>query len=251
MKTYITPIITLLVGGAIGVGGLWYTRPPSTLSAALELGKKLGLAAAEDRFAEYESGHKKLQIESDEAKAAAEGAEERLRSFRNRSYAETDRLKKVAQKAVMAQEQALRKQVDLAIDLDTAWESLEQATDKIPDQLIRKAVAQAISKTAMAEKTFQDNLKEQLAAAGEENLALNKQLVLKDQELQLLEADLGMWKRFHATEKRLREDAEAYISDVKDSGFYFGVGGTAGYSQLLSGAAGPGGTIGFSAGWRF
>ena len=65
------------------------------------------------------------------------------------------------------------------------------------------------------------------------------------------ELSLTKWKGLYESEHKLRLDAEAYIADVKDSGFYFGIGAVAGVVKPLNGDPGPGFGAGATAGWRF
>ena len=64
---YLSHIGSFLLGGAITAGwsflawlGSTLLFPPTTLDLGIEIGRKLGLAAAESRYAEYEEGHASL-----------------------------------------------------------------------------------------------------------------------------------------------------------------------------------------------
>ena len=243
---HLSPIFSFLLGSAVTAIGFLVFAPPSSVDLAIEIGRKLGLDAAEKRYAEYERGHASLKVEAEAADKRTEAAETSLQAFRRRSYAETDRLKKVALEASLAQEKAIQGKVALQSELDSAWDTLDQSTLS-SDQVSQKA----ISDVKMASQAVFSNLTAQLEFALHENDSLRSQLDLKEQEIVAISASLESWKALAESEKKLRQDAEAYIADVKDSGFYLGVGGTAGYSQLLSGASGPGGTVGISLGWRF
>ena len=140
----------------------------------------------------------------------------------------------------------MEQQAGLQDELDSAWVSLDQATID-SDEATQKAVADA----QMATQGIYNNLKDRLDFSLHENDSLRSQLEIKDREVVALSASLESWKTFAYSEKKLREDAESYIADVKDSGFYVGIGGSAGYFKLLSGHSGPGGGIALSTGWRF
>ena len=243
---YLSPVVSFFLGGVITAVVFVILAPPSSLDLGIELGRKLGLDAAEKRYANYEDGHEILTVQAEKDKNRADAAESVLSDFRDRSYAEVDRLKKVAQRASQAQEQAMKKQAGLRKELDLAWSSLELATEG-DDKATKKAVADA----EMATQGIYNNLKKQLDFSLYENDSLRSQLGIKDREIAVLSNSLESWKTFAYSEKKLREDAESYIADVKDSGFYVGIGGAAGYFKLLSGHSGPGGGIALSAGWRF
>ena len=243
---YLSHVASLLLGGAITAVGFLVIFPPSSIDLGIELGRKLGLAASEKRYAEYEDGHEVLTVQAEESKDKAEAAESALNGFRDRSYAEVARLKNVALVATRAQEQAMEKQAGLKKELDSAWSSLELATEG-DDEATQKAVADA----EMATQGIYNNLKAQFDWSMYENDSLRKQLGLKDREIVALSASRDAWKAVAGSETKLREDSEAYIADVKDSGFYVGIGGSAGYFKLLSGHSGPGGGLALSAGWRF
>ena len=243
---YISHVAVLLLGGAITAGGFLMLSPPSKLDLAIEAGRKLGLAGAEARYATYEAGHAVLLGQVEEAEKRTEAAESSLKAFRASSVSEGRRLKKIEQGAIFAQDEARQEQAALEEALDSSWETLESVTAS-SDQGTQEAVADV----KMAFREIHENCVVQLVAANQEGGALRLQLDLKDQEIVALSASRNSWKDLAEKEEYLRKDAESYIRDVKDSGFYFGVGVTGGYSKLLSGASGPGGTIGFSTGWRF
>ena len=166
--------------------------------------------------------------------------------MRKRSKTETNRLKEVATEATQAQEQAIAERVGLQEELETAWTSLDESVSE-SDQGIKDAVAVA----KRSSRIIYDNLKLQLEAADQWSDSLRLQLDLKEQEVLALSASLESWKSLAETEKKLREDAEAYIADVKDSGFYFGIGAMAGMVKTIRGDPGPGIGVGLTAGWRF
>ena len=243
---YLSHVASLLLGGAVTAIGFLVIFPPSSIDLGIELGRKLGLDAAEKRYADYEDGHEVLTVQAEKDKNRADAAEAVLSDFQDRSYAEVARLKNVAQVASRAQEQAIKEQVALQSDLDSAWGALDQATSS-SDQATQKAVYSV----KLAAGLIYNGLKTQLEAAGQENYSLRHLLALRDQEIVALSASLESWKTFAYSEKKLREDAESYIADVKDSGFYVGIGGAAGYFKLASGHSGPGAGIALSTGWRF
>ena len=166
--------------------------------------------------------------------------------MRKRSITETNRLKEVATEATQAQDQAIAERVGLQEELDSAWTSLDESVSD-SDQVVKDAVALA----KRSSRIIYDNLKLQLEAADQWNDSLRLQLDLKEQEVLALSASLLSWKSLAETEKKLRKDAEAYIADVKDSGFYFGIGAMAGMVKTISGDPGPGIGVGLTAGWRF
>ena len=100
----------------------------------------------------------------------------------------------------------------------------------------------------MASLELVNNCLAQLRASNQESVALSLQLDLKEREVIAVSASRASWKYQAETEKGLRLDAEAYIADVKDSGFYLGIGGATGYFKLLNGQTGPGAGIALSAG---
>ena len=243
---FLSHLVSFLAGSAITAGVFVVLSPPSSIDLGIELGRKLGLVAAEKRYADYEDGHEVLTIQVEEDKERARVAEASLTLFRRNSYAEVARLKNLAQVASQSQEQAMQKQAGLKKELDLAWSSLELATEG-DDEATKKAVADA----EMATQGIYNNLKTQLDFSLYENNSLRGQLDIKEQEIVALSASRDAWKALVDSEKKLREDAESYIADVKDSGFYVGIGGSAGYFKLLSGHSGPGGGIALNAGWRF
>ena len=243
---YLSHVVSLLLGGAVTAIGFLVIFPPSSIDLGIELGRKLGLDAAEKRYADYEDGHEVLTVQAEKDKNRADAAESALSGFRDRSYAEVARLKNVAQVASRAQEQAIKEQVALQSDLDSAWGALDQSTSS-SDQATQKAVYSV----KLAAGLIYNGLKTQLEAAGQENYSLRHLLALRDQEIVALSASRDAWKTFAYSEKKLREDAESYIADVKDSGFYFGVGALAGAVKTISGESGPGAGIGITLGWRF
>ena len=243
---YLSQIISFLVGSAMTAGVFVALSPPSSIEIGLELGRKLGLAAAEERYADYEEEHAVLTVQVEEETDRADAAETALSDFRDRSYAEVARLKNVADTASLAQEQAMEKKAGLEEEVDFAWEALDQVTID-SDEDTQKAVGDA----KLAAQGIYNNLKAQLDAANEENGSLRLQLEIKDREVVALSYSLNAWKSLAESERLLREDAEAYISDVNDSGFYVGIGGSAGYFKLASGPSGPGAGIALNAGWRF
>ena len=243
---YLYHVVSLFLGGAITAVGFLVIFPPSSIDIGIELGRKLGLVAAEKRYAGYEEDHEVLTVQAEEDKNRADVAESALSDFRDKSYAEVAQLKKFAQTASLAQEQAMEQQAGLEHELDSAWVSLELATEGA-DESTQKAVADA----EVASQVIYKNLKSQLDFSLYENDSLRSQIDLQEQEIVALSNSLESWKTFAYSEKKLREDAEAYIADVKDSGFYVGIGGSAGYFKLLSGHSGPGGGLALSAGWRF
>ena len=242
----LSPVVSFLAGSAITAGLFVALNLPSSLDLGIELGRKLGLVAAEKRYADYEDEHEVLTVQAEKDKERARVAEASLTLFRRNSYAEVDRLKKVAQTASRAQEQSMEKQARLQDELDSAWSSLALATES-DDEATQKAVADA----EMATQGIYNNLKAQLNFSLYENNSLRGQLDIKEQEIVALSASRDAWKALVDSEKKLREDAESYIADVKDSGFYVGIGGSAGYFKLLSGHSGPGVGIALSTGWRF
>ena len=243
---YLSHVISFLVGSAMTAGGFVALSPPSSLDIGLDIGRKLGLAAAEERYADYENGHAVLTVQAEKDKNRADAAEAVLSDFKDRSYAEVARLKNLAQVASQSQEAAMQKQAELKKELDLAWSSLELAAEG-DDEATQKAVADA----KMATQGIYNNLKKQLDFSLYENDSLRSQLVIKDREIVVLSASRDAWKALAESEAKLREDSEAYIADVKDSGFYVGIGGAAGYFKLASGHSGPGAGIALSAGWRF
>ena len=243
---YLSTIVSFLAGSAVTAGLFVTLAPPSSLDLGIELGRKLGLDAAEKRYANYEDGHEVLTVQAEGDKNRADAAESVLSDFKDRSYAEVARLKNLAQVASQSQEAAMQKQAGLQEELDLAWSSLELAAEG-DDEATQKAVADA----KMATQGIYNNLKKQLDFSLYENDSLRSQLVIKDREIVVLSASRDAWKALVDSEKKLREDAESYIADVKDSGFYVGIGGAAGYFKLASGHSGPGAGIALSTGWRF
>ena len=243
---YISHIVSFVLGGAVTAGGLVMLAPPSKLDLGIDIGRKLGLVAAEARYAEYETGHAVLLVQVEEAEQRTEAAESSLKEFRASSGAEVRRLKKIEQEATLAQKQAAQEQPELAETVDLSFESLEIVT-ATADQETQDAVADA----KMASRELYDNCLVQLHAANKGGGALRLQLGIKEEEVLVLSTSLESWKSLAETEKRLREDAESYISDVKDSGFYFGVGALAGVVKTISGNPGPGVGVGVTVGWRF
>ena len=243
---FLSHLASFLAGSVITAGAFVALAPPSSIDLGIELGRKLGLVAAEKRYADYEDDHEVLTVQAEESKDKADAAELALSDFRDRSYAEVARLKNVAQVANQAQEEAVEKQAGLQDELDLAWDSLDQAIID-SDEITRKSVADA----KMATQGIYNNLKARLNFSLYENDSLQSQLRIKDREIVVLSASLESWRTFARSEKKLREDSEAYIADVKDSGFYVGIGGSVGYFKLLDGSSGPGGGIALSAGWRF
>ena len=246
MKKHLPSVVSFLAGSVITAGGFVALSPPSSIDLGIELGRKLGLAGAEERYADYQRDHEVLTVQAEEDKNRADAAESLLSGFRDRSYAEVARLKNVAQVASRAQEQAMEKQAGLQDELDSAWSSLALATEG-DDEATKKAVADA----KMAAQGIYNNLKAQFDWSMYENDSLRKQLKIKDREIVVLSASRDAWKALAESETKLREDSEAYIADVKDSGFYVGIGGAAGYFKLASGHSGPGAGIALSTGWRF
>ena len=243
---YISHIGTFLLGGAVTAGGFLMLSPPSKLDLAIEVGRKLGLAAAEARYATYEAGHAVLQIQVEEAEQRTEAADASLRALRASSVKEVKRLKKIEEDAFFDQREASQEQPALTSTAESAWKTLGSVTAS-SDPVTQEAVADA----KFASTELVNNCLAQLRAANQEGGALRLQLDLKSRELVAVWKSRNAWQDRAEKEERIRKDAEAYIADVKDSGFYFGVGVTGGYSKLLSGPSGPGGTIGFSTGWRF
>ena len=247
---YIWYVALFLLGSAIMAGLFLALSPlpsiPPSIDLGIELGRKLGLAAAEKRYDSYKRGHASLRAEAEEADQRTKVAETSLREFRQRSYAETNRLKEVALEAKAGQEKAIQGRVALHNDLNAAWDAFDQATVS-SDQVLKKA-ARDVEK---ASKAIYSNLKDQLDFSLSENSALRSQLDLKEQEIVAVSASMESWKAKAESEKKLRQDAEAYIRDFKDSGFYVGIGGSTGYFKLFSGHSGPGAGIALNAGWRF
>ena len=243
---YLSHVVSFLAGSVITAGAFVALAPPSSIDLGIEIGRKLGLVAAEKRYADYEDGHEVLTVQAEKDKNRADAAEAVLSDFQDRSYAEVARLKNLAQVASQSQEAAMQKQAGLKKELDSAWVALELAAEG-DDEATQKAVADV----KMATQGIYNNLKKQLDFSMYENDSLRSQLVIKDREIVVLSASRDAWKALAESETKLREDSEAYIADVKDSGFYVGIGGSAGYFKLLSGHSGPGGGIALSAGWRF
>ena len=140
---YISHIGTFLLGGVVTAGGSLMLSPPSKLDLAIELGRKLGLAAAEDRYAEYEAGHAVLQTQVEEAEQRTESADASLKEFRASSVAEGRRLKKVEQEAFLERQEASQEEAALKDTLDSSWETLESVTTRNSDKFTQDAVADA------------------------------------------------------------------------------------------------------------
>ena len=49
---YLPQIASFVLGSGLTAGALFLKNPPSKLELAIEVGRKLGLAAAEDRYAD-------------------------------------------------------------------------------------------------------------------------------------------------------------------------------------------------------
>ena len=243
---YLSHIIVFLVGAILSAVIFVMLFPPSTVNLGIEIGRKLGLAAAEARYAEYEKGHTVLQIEVEEAEKRTSDAEESLKAFRKKSVTKTRKLKKAELSATLAQRQAAQEQPVLEETVDTSFASLEDAVEG-SDQ----ATKNAVFATKIASRELVDNCLSQLRAANQESGALRLQLDLKSRELVAVWKSRNAWQDRAEKEKALRKDAEAYIKDVKDSGFYIGIGGSAGYFRLLTGHSGPGAGIALNTGWRF
>ena len=242
----LSPIFSFLLGSAVTAIGFLVFAPPSSIDLGIELGRKLGLAAAEKRYAEYERGHASLKVEAEAADKRTEASESSLKAFRASSVKEVKRLKKIEQEAIFAQKQASQERLAIKDTEDDSWETLESATAS-SNQFTQDAVEYA----KIASQAIYNNCMVRLRAANQEGGSLRLQFDLKGQEVVALSASLGSWKALAGSEKKLRQDAEAYISDVKDSGFYFGVGAIAGVVKPLNGDAGPGFGVGLSVGWRF
>ena len=243
---YLSYIVSFLVGAAIGVSVYVVLFPPSKLDLGIEIGRKIGLVAAEARYKKYETGHAVLLTQVEEAEKRTSDAEESLKALRKKSAIETRKLKRMELKATLAQKQASQEQPALEETLDDSWKSLEVVTNS-SDQDTKKAITNA--KTTSRE--LYENCRVQLRAANQEAGAIRLQLDLKSSELVAVWKSRNAWQDRAEKEKRLRKDAEAYIKDVKDSGFYVGIGGSAGYFKLASGHSGPGAGIALNAGWRF
>ena len=155
----------------------------------IEVGRKLGLAAAEARYAKYETGHAVLQMQVEEAEQRTEAAESSLKEFRASSVSEGRRLKKIEQEATLAQKQAAQEQPELAETVDLSFESLELVT-ATADQGTQDAVADA----KMASRELYDNCLVQLRASNQEGGALRLQLGIKEEEVLVLSTSLESWK---------------------------------------------------------
>ena len=175
---YISHIGSFVLGGAVTAGGSLMLSPPSKLDLALELGRNLGLAAAEDRYAEYEAGHAVLQVQVEAASKRTEAAESSLKAFRASSVTEGRRLKKIEQEAISAQEQAAKDQSALEETLDSSFEVLEVATAS-SDQGTQEAVADV----KVAFREIYENCVVQLVAANQEGGSLRLQLEIKEEEV--------------------------------------------------------------------
>ena len=243
---YLSPILVFLVGAILSAVGFVVLFPPSTVDLGIEIGRKIGLVAAEARYAKYETGHAVLLTKVEEAEKRTAASESSLKAFRASSVKEVKRLKKIEQDAFFDQREASQEQPALQDTENSSWETLESVTSSS-----EPVTQEAVTDAKVASRALYNNCMVQLRAANEEVGSLRLQLDLKSRELVVVWKSRNAWQDRAEAEELLRKDAEAYIKDVKDSGFYFGVGATGGYSKLLSGASGPGGTIGFSTGWRF
>ena len=243
---YLSHVLVFIVGAILSAVGFVVLFPPSTLDLGIEIGRKIGLVAAEARYAKYETGHAVLLTKVEEAEKRTEASESSLKAFRASSVKEVKRLKKIEQDAFFDQREASQEQPALQDTENSSWETLESVTSS-SEPVTQEAVADA----KVASRALYNNCMARLRAANQAVVAVRLQLDLKSGELVAVWKSRNAWQAQAEAEERLRKDAEAYIKDVKDSGFYFGVGVTGGYSKLLSGASGPGGTIGFSTGYRF
>ena len=172
-----------------------------------------------------------------------------LKAFRASSVKEVKRLKKIEEDAFFAQREASQlsnRPYLFRIPRIPPGETLESVT-KSSEPVTQEAVTDA----KVASRALYDNCMARLRAANQEIVALRLQLDLKSRELVAVWKSRNAWQDRAEAEERLRKDAEAYIKDVKDDGFYVGVGGSAGYFKLLTGHSGPGAGIALNAGWRF
>ena len=243
---YISHVAVLLLGGAVTAVGFVVLFPPSTLDLGIEIGRKIGLVAAEARYAKYETGHAVLLTKVEEAEKRTAASESSLKAFRASSVKEVERLKKIEQDAFFDQREASQEQPALQDTENSSWETLESVTSSADP-----ATQEAVTAAKIASNQLVNNCLEQLRAANQEVGSIRLQLELKSRELVVISASRNFWKDLAEKEKMLRKDAEAYIKDVKDSGFYVGIGGSAGYFKLASGHSGPGAGIALNTGWRF
>ena len=243
---YISHVAVLLLGGAVTAVGFVVLFPPSTLDLGIEIGRKIGLVAAEARYAKYEKGHAVLLDRVEEAEKRTSDAEESLKAFRASSVKEVKRLKKIEQDAFFAQHKASQEQPALQDTENSSWETLESVTSSS-----EPVTQEAVTDAKVASRALYNNCMVQLRAANQAVVSLRLQLDLKSRELVAVWKSRNAWQDRAEAEERLRKDAESYIKDVKDSGFYVGIGGSAGYFKLLTGHSGPGAGIALNAGWRF
>ena len=243
---YLSHIVGFLVGAILSAVGFVVLFPPSTLDLGIEIGRKIGLVAAEARYAKYETGHAVLLTKVEEAEKRTSDAEESLKAFRKKSVKEVKRLKKIEQDAFFDQHKAIQEQPAIQDTENSSWETLESVTSSS-----EPVTQEAVTDAKVASRALYDNCMAQLRAANQAVVSLRLQLDLKSRELVVISTSRNTWKDLAEKEKVLRKDAEAYIKDVKDSGFYVGIGGSAGYFKLLTGHSGPGAGIALNAGWRF
>ena len=243
---YLSHVLVFLVGAILSAVGFFVLFPPSTLDLGIEIGRKIGLVAAEARYAKYETGHAVLLTQVEAAEKRTEASDSSLKDLRASTAKEVGRLKKIEQDAFFAQHKASQEQPALQDTENSSWETLESVASSS-----EPVTQEAVTDAKVASRALYNNCMVQLRAANQEVMTINLRLDLKSRELVAVWKSRNAWQSRAEAEELLRKDAEAYIADVKDSGFYFGVGVTGGYSKLLNGASGPGGTIGFSTGWRF
>ena len=205
------PQIASFVLGAGVTGGVFLLRsPPSRLDLGIELGRKLGLAGAEKRYAEYKAGREVLQVDLGKAEKRTEVAEKSLRVLRKKITSEARRLKKIELYANATQRQASQKQPALRETLDSSFESLEAATES-SDQVTKEAVVAV----KVASRELYNNCVIQLRAANQEGGSLHLQLALKVREVGAISTSRNAWKDLAEKEEQLRKNAEAYIKDRK------------------------------------
>ena len=243
---YLPHILGFLVGAILSAVGFFVLFPPSTLDLGIEIGRKIGLVAAEARYAKYETGHAVLLTQVEAAEKRTEASESSLKALRASSVKEVKRLKKIEQDAFFAQREAIQEQPALQDTENSSWETLESVTSSS-----EPVTQEAVTDAKVASRALYNNCMVQLRASNQAVVSLRLQLDLKSRELVAVWKSRNAWQDRAEAEERLRKDAEAYIKDVKDDGFYVGIGGSAGYFKLLTGHSGPGAGIALNAGWRF
>ena len=152
---------SLLTWGVLTLFSAVPSLPPA-VNVGIELGKRIGLAAAEKRYAEYENNHQELQVHVNLAQEQARASESVLADTRSKYRVAVRKLEKGSQEAVAAQESALQEQAELQSDLDSAWRSLDEVADGA-DAEVQEKIRRAEATAKLAAQGIYDNLKTQLS----------------------------------------------------------------------------------------